>query len=820
MRISGMTCAMCTQTVSRSLGGLDGVSGVDVNLANETAVVDYDPDRVDPASMENAIKEAGYSVVTERTVARIGGMTCVNCETTVTRALSKVPGVISVTVNLANETAEVVHDPSSVTVGDLRRAVEDAGYAWLGTTEEAGREDAKAHVERELAAKRNRFIVGLAVGGALMAWMNLPGDMPGWAPWAMLVVAAPAFVYTSHGIFSAAFRSLRHRVLNMDVMYSMGIGVAFTASLLATVGVLPMDFIFYETALMLAGFLMVGRFLEARAKGRTSDAIEKLIGLQPKTATVVRDGVETEVPIDEVEVGDVVSSRPGERVAADGTVVGGRSYVDESMVTGEPLPKLKTEGGSVIGGTLNRTGVLRFRADRVGRDTLLSQIIRMVEQAQGSRPEIQRIADRAVTWFIPVILTIAIASAATWYLVLGETPLFAVTVLIAILVIACPCALGLATPTAITVGIGRGAELGILVKNGEALEVSEGLTTMLFDKTGTLTRGEPEVVDLVALEGDGKRMLALAASTERGSLHPLADAVVRRAEGDGLSLTEGEDFETFDGKGVSATVGGTRVLVGSRRLLDDHGVDAGPALGTARRLEGEGKTVVLVAAGDSVMGVIAIADSLRSTSEEAVRELERMGIGTSMITGDNRATGEAIGRRLGMRRVLAEVLPQDKAAEVKRLQEEGEVVAFVGDGINDAPALAQAHVGIAVGGGTDIAIESGDVVLMRDDPMDAVAAVQLSRKVMRRIKENLFWAFAYNTALVPVAAGVLYPAFGITFRPELAGLAMAMSSVTVVSLSLLLRRYVPPARRAEGGGGSGGPGPVTASKSGSPSPTT
>jgi len=800
------------------LEALDGVSGVDVNLATETAVVDYDPDRVDPASMETAIREAGYSVATERTVLRVGGMTCVNCETTVTRALAKVPGVFSVTVNLASETAEVVHDPSTVTMGDLRRAVEGAGYTWLGTAEETDRGTAKAHVERELAAKRNRFIVGLAVGGALMAWMNMPGTMPEWAPWAMLAVAGPAFVYTSHGIFSAAARSLRHRVLNMDVMYSMGIGVAFAASLMATVGVLPMDFIFYETALMLAGFLMIGRFLEARAKGRTSEAIEKLIGLQPKTATVVRDGTEIDVPIDEVEVGDVVVSRPGERVAADGTVVGGRSYVDEAMVTGEPLPKLKTDGEAVIGGTLNRSGVLRFRADRVGRDTLLSQIIRMVEQAQGSRPAIQRIADRAVSWFIPVILVIAIASAAVWYLVLGSTPLFAVTVLIAILVIACPCALGLATPTAITVGIGRGAELGILVKNGEALEVSEGLTTMLFDKTGTLTRGEPEVVDLVALDGDERRMLALAASTERGSLHPLAEAVVGRARADGLPVPEGGEFETFDGKGVVATVDGSRVLVGSRRLLEDHGVDPGPAMEAARRLEAEGKTVILVAKDDGVVGVIAIADSLRPTSEEAVRQLSHMGIGTAMITGDNRTTGEAIGRRLGMNRVLAEVLPQDKAAEVKRLQEKGEVVAFVGDGINDAPALAQAHVGIAVGGGTDIAIESGDIVLMRDDPMDAVAAVQLSRKVMRRIKENLFWAFAYNTALVPVAAGVLYPAFGITFRPELAGLAMAMSSVTVISLSLMLRRYVPPARRGDGGGG-GGTG-ARAAHAGAPSPTT
>lgn len=750
LRVTGMTCAMCTQTVERTLGDLPGVSEVEVNLATESVVVEYDPSLVEPEEMADAVADAGYRVIDEN----------------------------------------------------------------------AEREEVKAAVEAEMAAKLNRAIVGIAMGVGLMVWMNLPGQMPEWAPWAMLVVATPAFVYTSHGIFSAAARSLRHRVLNMDVMYSMGIGIAFAASLLATFGVLPMDFIFYETALMLAGFLMIGRYLEARAKGRTSDAIEKLIGLQPKTAMVVRDGQETEVPIDQVGVGDLVIARPGERLAADGTVEEGRSYVDEAMVTGEPLAKLKTEGEVVIGGTLNTSGMLRFRADRVGRDTLLAQIIRMVEEAQGSRPQIQRIADRAVTWFIPVILTIAIGSAAIWYLALGSTPLFAVTVLISILVIACPCALGLATPTAITVGIGRGAELGILVKNGGALEVSQGLTTMVFDKTGTLTEGKPEVVDVVPFETDQNELLALAASVEKGSLHPLADAVVRRAETDGLTVPEGFDHETFDGKGVVATVGGRRVLVGSRRLLEDQGVMVEAVMEVAEGLEAEGKTVILVAVDDGVAGVIAIADSLRPTSEEAVRQLHSMGISTSLITGDNRTTGEAIGRRLGMGKVMAQVLPQDKAKEVKRLQDGGEVVAFVGDGINDAPALAQAHVGIAVGGGTDIAIESGDIVLMRDDPMDAVSAVQLSRKVMGRIKLNLFWAFAYNMALIPLAAGLLYPAYGITFRPEWAGLAMALSSVTVVSLSLLLRRYVPPARLAEGRGGAGGVKGSAKATAAAPRPTT
>ncbi len=816
LRISGMTCAMCTQTIERTLGDLEGVSGVDVNLATESAMVDFDPSRVDPTAMEAAVEEAGYQVLTERTVVRVGGMTCVSCETTVSRALSRVPGVISVNVNLAAETVEVVHDPRGVTIGDLKRAVEEAGYQWLGTAEEPKGDEVKEVVERDLAGKRNRFIVGIGVGAFLMVIMNLPGTMPDWMPWAMLAIATPAFVYTSHGIFSGAARSLRHGVLSMDVMYSMGIGVAFTASVLATVGVLPSDFMFYETALMLAAFLMIGRYLEARAKGRTSEAIEKLVGLQPNTAVVVRDGEEEVVPIEEVGVGDVVLARPGERVAADGTVVEGRSYVDESMVTGEPMAKLKTEGTQVVGGTLNRSGVLKFRADRVGRDMLLSQIIRMVEEAQGSRPPIQRIADRVVSYFIPVILTIAIVTSLVWYLVLDATAVFAVSVLISILVIACPCALGLATPTAITVGIGRGAELGILIKTGEALEASEGLTNVVFDKTGTLTRGEPTVVRVEPVDMEEDQLLSLAAGAERGSLHPLAEAIVRRARDAGIAVPEASDHQAFDGKGVSAKVDDVPVLVGSRRLMEDHGISTEGLAGKVRELEAEGETVVLVGVEGRVVGMLSIADSLRPTSIEAVRQLNSMDLDVSLITGDNRTTGEAIGRRLGIGRVLSEVLPQDKAREIRSLQEQGEVVAFVGDGINDAPALAQANVGIAIGGGTDVAIESGDIVLMRDDPIDAVAAVQLSRKVMSRIKGNLFWAFAYNAALIPVAAGLLYPAFGITFRPELAGLAMALSSVTVVTLSLLLRGYVPPARRTAGGGDGGAEPPPVAS--GAPRP--
>ena len=797
LRISGMTCANCTAAIQRSIGDLEGVNEVDVNLANETASVVYYPELVTITDMEQAVVNAGYEVISDTAVIKVGGMTCANCTAAIEKALGALDGVSHVSVNLGTEKAHVSYNPRTVTLKDMKRAVEGAGYQYLGTEDEVGADQEEEALRRNLAGKRNRFLVGFSISIPLMVMMQLNVDMPEWAPWAMFVIVTPAFIYTSDQIFMGAARSLRHRLLNMDVMYSMGIGVAYTSSVLATFGVLPMEFIFYETSLMLASFLMVGRFLEARAKGRTSDAIKKLVGLQARTAVVVRDGEEMEVPVEDVEVGDIVVVRPGEKVPADGTVRQGEGYVDESMITGEPIPNLKKPGDEVVGGTLNKDRLLRFEATRVGRDTVLQQIIRMVEEAQGSKPQIQKLADKVVTWFIPVILTIAIVAFLIWYLVVGETALFSTKVLISILVIACPCALGLATPTAVTVGLGRGAELGVLVKTGDALEVPDSLTTMVFDKTGTLTEGHPAVTDVAPIGVEEGELLSLAAAVEKGSTHPLAEAVVVRARADGLTLPEATDHETRSGRGVIALVDGRRTLVGNVAFLEGEGVATGEASSTVDALQAQGKTVVLVAVDQRLVGAIAIADTIRESSRRAIQELGRMKIETVMITGDNRKTAEAVAAQLGISRVLSEVLPQDKAAEVKALQAKGEVVAFVGDGINDAPALAQSNVGIAIGGGTDVAVESGDIVLMRDDPMDAVAAVQRSRKVMQRIKQNLFWAFAYNTALVPVAAGLFYPIWGWQFRPELAGLAMAMSSVTVISLSLMLRKYTPPVRRED-----------------------
>ena len=801
LKISGMHCASCALNIEHALQDRDDVYDARVNLATETAVVEYDPAKATLTDLERTVTDAGYRVVRDEVTVRIGGMVCASCAQVIEASLGDLDGVYEAHVNLATESVRIVYSPALITTSEFRAAIEDAGYQYLGLEEEVTGDVETRMREEDLRDKFRRMVVGFAVSIPLFFYMLL--GMPGAAALpvsvnlVMLAVTLPVFVYVSAPIFKAAVAALRNRALTMDVMYAMGIGVAYGASVLGTFGiVLTPEFNFYETAVMLASFLTLGRYLEARAKGRTSEAIKNLIGLRPKTATVIRDGREVEVPVEDVVVGDILLVRPGEKVPVDGAVVGGESSVDESMITGEPIPADKQEGDEVVGGTLNVNGVLRIRAEKIGKDTVLSQIIRLVRDAQGSRPPVERIADVAVSYFIPTILVIAIVAFLIWYVALDATLLFSLTVLISILVVACPCALGLATPTAVTVGIGRGAELGVLIRNGEALEVSEKLTTIIFDKTGTLTRGKPDVIDVLALGMPEDRLLSLAAAVEKNSQHPLAEAVVRRAESAGVAVPESERFTTFGGRGVSAVVEGEEVLIGNQPFLLEHGIVI-PSNAEMRvaAFQDVGKTAVLVAVAGGFAGIIAIADTLKPTTRIAIADLKRMGLTVAMITGDNPRTANAIAREVGIEDVHAGVLPQEKAQEVRALQERGEVVAFVGDGINDAPALAQADVGIAIGSGTDVAIESGDIVLVRDDLVDAVGAIQLSRKVMTRIKQNLFWAFAYNAALIPLAAGVLYPFTSILFRPELAGFAMALSSVTVVSLSLLLKTYIPPAKR-------------------------
>ena len=895
LKISGMTCAMCAATIEKSLLNLNGVINAQVNLGNENVIVEYDSAKLKFTDLDKAIKDAGYQVINEKVVLKIGGMSCVTCVKTIENSLLKLDGIIEVNTDLAGEKALVVYNPNIVSQTDMRKTIEETGYQFLGIEGEKTEDFEKVTREKDLTEKRNRIIVGFTSGILLMILMYVPINLSFPVAYLMLFISTPAFIYISHPIFSAAYRSLKNKSLNMDVMYSMGIGVAFVASLLATFNfILSSKFLFYETAVFLATFLTMGRYLEARAKGKTSEAIKKLMGLQPKTAGVLKpknidieilyfrdcpnynksveqiknalkelnisvpiqsievtkenfkdysfygsptilmnkrdmEGKvnrlfacrvytynkrifgyppkdmligkllsifeEQEIYIEKVAINDILIVKPGEKIPVDGEVIDGESYIDESMITGESIPSLKKKGDNVIGGTISKNGVIRFKATKIGRDTMLSQIIKLVEEAQSSKPPIQRIADKAVNYFIPIVLIIALLSFVAWFLILDNSFLFALTNLISVLVIACPCALGLATPTAVTVGVGRGAELGILIKNGEALERSEKLTTIIFDKTGTLTKGKPEVTDIIGIGIENKTLLKFTASVEKNSKHPLAEAIVKKTVESGIALPGSENFNTFRGKGVIAKVEGKEILIGNRILLKEKNISLSEKVEeNIFQLENGGKTVILVAFNNKIAGMIAITDTLKETTKDAIKEFKDMKFNIFMITGDNIRTANAIAKQVGIVNVLAEVLPQDKANEVKKLQEKGETVAFVGDGINDAPALAQADVGIAIGSGTDVAIETGDIVLIKDNLLDAVAAVQLSKKVISRIKQNIFWAFAYNTALIPVAAGILYPFFGITFRPEFAGLAMAMSSVTVVSLSLMLRKYVPPVK--------------------------
>lgn len=797
IKVGGMECATCAITIETALRENPAVASAQVNLGTDSVKVEYDPEKSTLSALETAVEDAGYRVINKDTIIKVGGMMCATCVETIETVLRELPGVRKVTVNLATEKAYVTYNPSLTSLEDMKNAIEDTGYQYLGVSGELS-EDAERKIrEADLQEKFHRLLVGFPVSVLLMVMMYYPGAPMALMSYASLIIATPVFIYVAYPIFRAAFISLSHRSLNMDVMYAMGTGVAFGASVLGTFSlVLTHDFMFYDTAIMLAAFLTLGRYLEARAKGRTSEAIRNLAGLQVKTAIVFREGAETEIPIETLVEGDRFLVKPGSRVPADGKVVSGSSYLDESMITGEPIPVSKAVGDSVIGGTINTSGLLTVQAERIGKATFLAQIIRLVEDAQASKPPIQKIADRAVTFFIPTVLLIAAAAFLIWYGLLGSTLLFALTALISVLVVACPCALGLATPTAVTVGVGRGAELGILVKHGDALEISDRITTVVFDKTGTLTKGHPEVTDIIVFDGPSQTLLSVAAAVEHGSEHPVAAAIVRKSVDEGLTLAHVDEFRSFGGKGVSGKILGEEILLGNRTLMKEQGVSVNAAAEEKiSTLEEEGKTVILVSVGKTLSGLIAVADTLKESAPSGIAELKKMGLSLALISGDNNRTAGAVGRNLGIPNIIAQVLPGDKASEVRNLQEKGEVVAFVGDGINDAPALAQADVGVAIGTGTDVAIETGDIVLIRDDLTDVASGIQLSRKVMGRIRWNIFWAFAYNAALIPVAAGLLTPVFGITFRPEYAAFAMAMSSVTVVLLSLSLKGYIPPAKK-------------------------
>jgi Cu+-exporting ATPase len=839
--IRGMHCASCAGQIEKGLQAVPGVEHASVNFGAERAAVRFDPSRASIDALRRAVQDLGYEVPHEEVVIPIQGMHCASCVQRIEEALTSLPGVIRANVNLATAQARIAYLPGPTSVTDLRRAIQDSGYTPLEITGlEAGADREKALREREARELKQKFLVGallstLIVIGAL-PHMGLHG-LAAWippllsSPWVQLILATPVHWWVGWQFHRGFITALRHRTADMNTLVSLGTNAGYFYSVMATVA--PSFFaiehqaaVYFETVAVLHTLIILGRWLEARARGRTSEAIKKLIGLQVKTARVLRRSVagpvEEDIAIEQVQVGDLVVVRPGEKIPVDGMVREGASAVDESMLTGESLPVEKRPGAAVFGATLNKTGTFTFEVTKVGGETALAQIIRLVEQAQASKPPIQRLADQIAAVFVPAVVGIALVTFAVWA-VWGPAPalVFALSNLMAVLLIACPCAIGLAAPTAVMVGVGKAAEHGILFRGAEALEVTSKLTTIVMDKTGTLTRGEPSVTDILVssqftvhssqmtgetsdgnlgfsvnrepstLNPSQRELLRLAASAERGSEHPLGESIVARAKAEGLVLGTPEGFEAIPGHGVRSTVEGRRLVLGNLRLMQEQGLALDGWTKEGERLAAEGKTPVFLAIDGTLAGMIAVADTLKPHAREAVAALKRLGLQVVMMTGDSRRTGEAIAKAVGIGRVLAEVLPEEKAGEVRKLQVEGHVVGMVGDGINDAPALAQADVGIAIGTGTDVAVEASDVTLITDDLRAVVAAIALGTRTMRTMKQNFFWAMAYNVILIPVAAGALYPLLGVLMSPVLAGAAMAFSSVSVVLNSLRLRGFRP-----------------------------
>ncbi|TMV03387.1 heavy metal translocating P-type ATPase [Ruegeria sediminis] len=811
-QVEGMSCASCVGRVERALGAVPGVNSASVNLASESAQVSFSaPATV--AQLVDALGDAGYPAATDEITLDVEEMSCASCVGRVERALKAGDGVLDASVNLAAETATVRYASGATTPADIAALAAAAGYpARVRAAESPDREDRKADEIRQLA-QRTLLAAALALpvfviemGSHVIPGMHhLVAGAIGVQNSYYLQFLLTTVVLFGPGLqfYTKGFPALFKGAPDMNSLVALGTAAAYGFSLVSTFApeVLPEGTanVYYEAAAVIVVLILLGRLLEARAKGRTGEAIRKLVGLQARTARVERDGAVVERPIDEIVVGDVIHVRPGEKIAVDGQVLGGSSYVDESMITGEPVPVEKTEGAQVVGGTVNGAGALTFRAEKVGADTMLSQIIRMVEQAQGAKLPIQGMVDRVTLWFVPAVMAVAALTVVAWLLV-GPDPALSLALVagVAVLIIACPCAMGLATPTSIMVGTGRAAEMGVLFRKGDALQMLQESTVVALDKTGTLTAGRPELTDLVTPEGmDEAEVLRLVAAVEATSEHPIAEAILRAAEVRGLSLPKVEDFESLTGFGVRASVEGREVLVGADRLMNREDVEMGELSGRSKDLAANGKTPLFAAIDGRIAAVIAVADPIKPTTPDAIAALHDLGLKVVMITGDNRVTAEAIARELGIDEVRAEVLPEGKVAALDSLRAEGGKLAFVGDGINDAPALAAADVGIAIGTGTDVAIEAADVVLMSGDLNGVVNAFGISKRTMRNIRQNLFWAFGYNTLLIPVAAGVLYPFGGPLLSPMLAAGAMALSSVFVLSNALRLR-WVRPAMGGAG----------------------
>jgi Cu+-exporting ATPase len=814
LSIGGMTCPHCPPAIEKVLRGIKGVSSARVNLANKLASIDYDKEKVSINKLSHAIRQAGYSAGAAKTRIPIKRMHCSSCVIRIESALQATPGVISARANLGTSAVDIEYLPEKTDFDTIRQAIKRAGHRVARSDEPRPTADveldpAEAAQEQEYRTLLKKFWLAAIISIPVIG-LSYPDLIPGlreWMPvgsdtrrvvWALLgMLSLPVLLWSGSQFYTGMWDALKHRAANMHSLIAIGITAAFLYSVIAVLypDIFPdpaLAEVFWDVSDVVVALVVLGLALEIKAKGRTSEAIKKLIGLQAKTARVVRDGKEVDLPVEEVVVNDIVIVRPGDKIPVDGEIVEGSSAVDESMITGESMPIEKQVGDEVIGSTINKTGSFKFKATKVGKDTALANIIAMVKDAQGSKAPIQRVVDMVSGYFVPTVLILGVGAFIVWYLT-GPEPRFvyATIVLVTTLIIACPCALGLATPTSLTVGIGKGAENGVLIRSGDALQNSEKLNALILDKTGTITRGEPALTDVVVKDGKEDDVLRLAASLERGSEHPLGEAIVRGAEGKNITLAEATDFTAIPGHGVGGRIEGRAVLLGNAKLMRDRNIAIEAFAKDWERLANEGKTPMYVAVDEKAAGLVAVADTVKPDSREAVEALKRLGIEVVMITGDNERTANAIGREVGIDRVLAEVLPDDKAHEVQKLQLEGKTVGMVGDGINDAPALAQADVGFAIGTGTDVAIEASDVTLIKGSLLGVVTAIEISRATMRNVRQNLVGAFGYNSLGIPIAMGVLYPFLGLLLSPLIAAAAMAFSSVTVVTNANRLRFFQP-----------------------------
>ncbi len=811
LSIRGMTCAACAQRIEKTVRKLPGIGQASVNLASEKLFVEYDADILPLSSIQEAVSKIGYEVMEKQAHSNvtipIGGMTCAACAQRVEKSIRKLDGVASASVNLATEKATIAYDPRQIRVSAIREAIEKAGYKALEVTKTTASDEDRARKQKEIRTLWTKFIVSAVFSlpllyiamAPMITFVRLPFpgaldpmNYPLIYALAELLLVLPV-IGVGYKFYTNGFKALVQRSPNMDSLIAIGTTAAFLYSAynvwqIANGAFGAVESLYFETAGVIITLILLGKSLEAVSKGRTSEAIKKLMGLAPKTAIIIENGLEKEIPIDEVEIGDVIVVKPGAKIPVDGTVLEGHTAIDESMLTGESMPVDKKAGDSVYAASINTNGVIRFRAEKIGSDTALAQIIKLVEDAQGSKAPIAQMADIVSGYFVPIVCIIAVLAGVAWYFGVRDLE-FALTIFISVLVIACPCALGLATPTAIMVGTGKGAENGILIKGGEALETAHKINTIVFDKTGTITEGKPTVTDVLTAGIPADDLLQITASAEKGSEHPLGQAIVLGAQEKGLQLLAVEGFEALTGRGIQARINGQTVLAGNRKLMDERGISLSELEAASDRLAEEGKTPMYVALDEKIAGIIAVADVVKQSSRAAIESLHKMGIQVAMITGDNKKTAAAIARQVGIDRVLAEVLPQDKSNEVKKLQNEGHKVAMVGDGINDAPALAQADIGIAIGSGTDVAMESADIVLMRSDLMDVPTAIHLSKRTIRNIKQNLFWAFGYNVIGIPIAAGVLHLFGGPLLNPIFAAAAMSLSSVSVLTNALRLKRF-------------------------------